>query len=268
MATCASVRRKGSTDPCCSRALVGHTLCGVHARSKSVTLWSSVNGDKLTAAARIQAVVRGWLLRRRLALAGPGVLHRAEVANSEDLETCEVADPLSYFGFIENGKTWWFDFATIWKWAQTSVEPTNPYTRAPLDIETQKRLHRMWSVRKCRRETIPPDPLRFEDRLRARWTTTCQVFATYGLGTLRPDIFLRLTKNDYVVLFRLLRDDLRVAHPDRNALSLIHRCLITAWSLPHAQFILQGSYALMVMLLHARDPYPLAFYILSALYRL
>jgi hypothetical protein len=268
MATCASVRRKGSTEPCCSRALVGHTLCGVHARAKSVILWSSVNGDKLEAATRIQAGVRGWLLRRRLALAGPGVLSRAGVANTEDLETCEVADPLSYFGFIEAGKTWWFDFATIWKWAQTSVEPTNPYTRVPLDVATRKRLHRLWSARRHRRESIPTDPIRFEDRLRSRWTITCQVFANYGLGTMQPDLFLRLTKNDYIVLFRMLRDDLRTSHPNRYALNLIHRCLITAWTLPPTQFILQGSYALMAMLLHAKDPYPLAFYILAALYRL
>lgn len=270
MATCASVRKKGSLDQCPSRPLVGHILCGTHARCKTVTLWASVNASKVSAAVRIQAFVRGCLLRRRLALGGPGVLCRAEVANTEDLDTCEVADPFSYFGFRENGKLWWFDFATLWKWAQTSVEPTNPYTRTPLDMETRKRLHRMWSVRRRRRESIPTDPVRFQDRLRARWTVTCQLFAENGLGTLNPEVFLDLTKNDYIVMFRMLRADLQTALPEtsKHALHLLHRCLLTAWTLPPAHFILQGSYAILTMLLHAKDPFPLAFYVLAALYRL
>lgn len=268
MATCASVRKKGSLDKCGSRPLVGHTLCGIHARSKTVTLWAVVNADKVTAATRIQAWMRGVLLRRRLLLAGPGVLSRKDAANTEDLDTCEVSDPLSYFGFREGDKLWWFDFATLWKWAQTSVEPTNPYTRVPLDTETRKRLHQLWAVRRRRREPVPADPSPFADRLRARWTVICQVFAEHGLGTIEPDVFLDLTKNDYIVLFRILRDDLRASLPLSHALSLIHRCLITSWTLPPGQFILQGSYALLTMLLHAKDPYPLSFYILSALYRI
>lgn len=191
------------------------------------------------------------------------------MANEEDLETCEVADPFSYFGFHENGKLWWFDFATLWKWAQTSVEPTNPYTRTPLDTSTRKRLHRLWSVRRRRHETTPADPPRVQDRLRARWTVSCQIFAENGLGTLNPDVFLDLSKNDYIVLFRMLRADLQTALPAQSthALQLLHRCLISAWTLPPAQFVLQGSYAVMAMLLNAKDPFPLAFYILAALYR-
>lgn len=266
MATCASVRKKGSTDQCRCRALVGHTLCGVHARCKVVTLWATVNSAKVDAVIHLQSVVRGWLVRRRLALAGPGVLRRATVANSEDLETCEVADPMSYFGFQENGKLWWFDFATIWKWAQTSVEPTNPYTRTPLDTETRKRLHRMWSIRRRRRETIPVDPPRFQDRLRVRWTVICQIIAEQNLQVLRPELFLELTRGDYVGLFRRLRTELQGQYP--HALHLIHRCLLSAWSLPPNQFILQASYVLMAILLHAKDPFPLAFHVLVGLYRL
>lgn len=268
MATCASVRKKGSLDQCGSRPLVGHTLCGVHARCKVVTLWASVNAHKVAAAVRLQAWARGVLLRRRLALAGPGVLCRKDASNTEDLDTCEVSDPLSYFGFREGDKLWWFDFATLWRWAQTSVEPTNPYTRVPLDDDTRKRLHRLWGVRRRRREPVPADPTPFLDRLRARWIVICQVFAEHGLGLMQPDLFLDLTKNDYIVLFRILREDLRASLPLPHALGLLHRCLITAWSLPPAQFILQGSYALQAMLLHAKDPYPLAFHVLSALYRL
>lgn len=269
---CTSVRRKGSAEQCGSRALLGHTLCGTHARAKVVTLWVDANKGKVLAAHRLQAVVRGWLVRRRLALAGPGVLHRADLSNDEDLETCVTADrqdPMDYFAFTEAGKTWWFDFATLWKWSQMSIEPTNPYTKVPLTVETKRRLRRMWSYRRRHRQPLPLEPSVFADRLRLRWMSVCQVFADNGLGTLTPDPFLRLSKNHYIVVFRILRDDLQASLPTQShyALSMIHRCLISAWTMPPTQFILQSSYVLMTILLHAKEEPALAFCVLSALYR-
>jgi hypothetical protein len=269
---CASVRRKGSVEQCGSRALLGHTLCGTHARSKTVLLWVNANQEKVHAAHRIQALLRGWLVRHRLALAGPGVLRRTELSNDEDLETCESSsrqDPMDYFAFTENGKTWWFDFATLWKWSLMSLDPTNPYTKVPLSVDTKQRLRRMWSARRRSRQPVPQEPSDFQDRLRMRWTVLCQVFADNALGTFNPEPFLRLTKNDYIVVFRILRDELQASLPttSRLALSLIHRCLISAWTMPPTQFVLQGSYVLMTMLLHATNEPALAFCVLSALYR-
>lgn len=271
---CASVRKKGSTDPCGARALLGHTLCGTHARAKTVTLWSDANQGKIAAVHRIQAVARGWMVRSRLRLAGPGVLHREGLCNDEDLDTCESCvrqSPLDYFAFTENGKTWWFDFATLWKWAQMSVEPTNPYTKVALAADTKKRLRRMWSVRRRHREPVPAEPSVYADRMRMRWTLLCQIFADNGFGLLDPSYFTSLSKNDYILLFRRLRDILYSsvpAHQSRHALVLIHRCLISAWTLPPIQFTLQSSYALLAMLLHAKDEFTLAFCVLSALYAL
>lgn len=271
---CASVRRKGSTDPCGARALLGHTLCGTHARAKTITLWADANKGKVLAVQRIQAVARGWSVRSRLRIAGPGVLHREGLCNDEDLETCESAarqHPLDYFAFTENGKTWWFDFATLWKWAQMSVEPTNPYTKVPLDVATKKRLRRMWSIRRRQRHPVPAEPSVYQDRMRMRWTLLCQIFADNGFGVLAPDYFTSLSKNDYIVLFRRLRDVLQGSvplHACRHALVLIHRSLISAWTLPPIQFTLQASYALLTMLLHAKDEFTLAFCVLSALYEL
>jgi hypothetical protein len=272
MATCASVARKGSTDQCPCRPLVGHTLCGVHARCKKVTLWATVNRDKLTAATRIQAIVRGWLLRNRLALAGPGVLRRRDLANDEDLETCVEAsrqDPMTYFAFEEAGKVWWFDYATLWRWSQMSTVTVNPYTKVPLTPETRLRLRKVWSYRRRHGQNVPSDPLKFTDRLHARWTILCQIFADNGFGDVSPEYFVGLSRTNYILLFRLLRDDVQASLPtQRGALTLIHRCLVSAWSLPPTQFVLQCSYVLMAMLVHSRDPYPLAFCVLSALYRI
>lgn len=177
---------------------------------------------------------------------------------------------MDYFAFTENGKTWWFDFATLWKWSQMSVEPVNPYTKVPLSVETKQRLRRLWSSRRRSRQPVPVEAGGFQDRLRSRWTTICQIFADNSLGVLNPDPFLRMSKNDYIVLFRIVREDLQTSLPtkSRHALSMIHRCLISAWTLSPTQFILQGSYAVLTMLLHTTDEPSMSFCVLSALSRL
>jgi hypothetical protein len=272
MPSCASVRKRGSLDQCPLKALNGHTLCGVHARTKSVTLWAVVNQGKVGAATRLQAWIRGVLLRRRLRLGGPGVLRRTGLSNDEDLVTCESSDrqyPLDYFAFEENGKIWWFDFGTLWKWAQRSTEPANPYTKVPLSVETRTRLRKVWSYRRRHRELTPLDPRDVEERLTVRWTIISQAVSDCGFGSLPVQPFLQLGTHDYVRMFRFLRDDVAATLPGNvHAGALIHRCLMTAWSMSPDQIALQCSYALMAMLCHTETPFPLAFCILSALYRL
>lgn len=144
---CASVRKKGSLDQCPANALFGHTLCGSHARAHTTVLWADANASKTACIIKIQAFVRGGLLRKRLRLNGPGVLYRSGLANDEDLVTCEDKerqDPLTYFAFNENGKVWWFDYATLSNWVYRSNIPLNPYTKVPLDIDTKRRMFQIW----------------------------------------------------------------------------------------------------------------------------
>ena len=270
--TCASVRKKGSVEQCRLKPLVGHTLCGVHARSKVVTLWAVANQEKIGSAVKIQAWVRGDRVRRRLRMGGPGVLHRVGLSNDDDLVTCETSDrqyPLDYFAFEENGKVWWFDFATIWRWAQRSIEPSNPYTKVPLSSETRTRLRKLWSYRRRHREPTPADPRDFTERLTMRWMIISQAVSDCGFGPLPVEPFLELSMQQYIRMFRYLRDDVAATLPGNlHAGALIHRCLMTAWSLTPDHVILQCSYALMAMLCHTENPFPLAFCILSAIYRL
>ena len=86
---CASVRKKGSTDQCTARSLRGLTLCGRHAKCKTITLWADVHKKRGDGMIKTQALVRGWLLRKRLALGGPGVLSRKQTTNDEDLVSYE-----------------------------------------------------------------------------------------------------------------------------------------------------------------------------------
>jgi hypothetical protein len=102
-----------------------------------------------------------------------------------------------------------------------------------------------------------------------RWTIISQAVSDCGFGPLLVEPFLHLGTHDYVRMFRFLRDDIAATLPGNlHAGALIHRCLMTAWSLSPDHVALQCSYALMAILCHAQAPFPLAFCLLSALYRL
>jgi len=265
---CAAVRKKGSKEQCSARAYPGHTLCGRHARCKTVVLWTDANKDLSNRLVRIQARIRGWLLRSRLKLAGPGVLCRKNLANDEDLETCEESSrehPLSYFAFEESGKVWWFSFPTIWKWCIRN--PTNPYTKVPLSTETRKRLRQLWYYHRKHKLPLPKGPPQFDERMRSYWNIIRQSLEDYGFGELYINI--NFSKNEYMSMFRMIRDDIPVTMSNKAARERIDRHLRVALSsmVPLQTYLLQCAYTLMICLMVPKDPYELAFTVLSAIYR-
>jgi len=275
MIRCASVRKAGSTDQCPLRALANHTLCGRHAKCKKAVLWANVHASHGTKLVRCQALVRGWLVRQRLAMCGPGVLSRSGVVNQDDPVTLEHRDnvhPFSYFGIEENGKVFWFEFDTLYSWCIRSTVPSNPFTKVPLSQDTRKRLREGWSYRQRHKLELPPESTVFEERVLQRWTLLCQLFEDYGFGQIHPRSFLRITKSQYRTLFLLIRDDLMTAipeaHPVRNLLlSYCTRGLHVAATLPSRLYTIQSIYTLLLMLTRQRDAYSVAFVVLSALYR-
>lgn len=275
MASCASIRKKGSIDQCTAKPLVGHTLCGRHARAKHVRLWCDAHKDTTSKIPKVQALVRGWLLRRRLRYAGPGVLCRKNLANDEDLETCEEAskeNPFDYFAFEENGKVWWFHFPTLWKWCLRSAEPTNPYTKVALSSDTRKRLRAVWGYQFRHKRGVPEEPNVFIDRMLGRWNIVCQIFADYGFGNINPRMFLPMGKNEYAVLFRFLRDDMEIVYPENNktkkfVITQCNRMINNVNIVQPNIYLLNSMYTIMVLLMYPKDPYILAFTILSGLYR-
>lgn len=271
MAQCVAVRRKGSVERCSAKSVTGHSLCGRHVRARKVQTWADAH--KHVDIQRIQACVRGWLFRKRLALGGPGVLCRKDLANTEDLVTCdERTHPLEYFAFTENGKTWWFDFSTIWTWCQKSHQPTNPYTKVALSTDTRKRLRTLWAYRRRNNETLPCESHTYEERLRGRWNILCQAFEDNGFTDLHPNQFMRMGKGNYAMAFRFLRSDLQVSM--RSTDNLFKRFMMwtlrgiqNAPTLSTVQYTLQSSYVFMLMACMPVDPYVTAFTLLSALYR-
>lgn len=271
---CASVKRKGCKDQCPTRALAGHTLCGRHARSKNIVLWKDANAHRSQGIIKAQAVIRGWLLRTRLAMAGPGVLRRRNLANDEDLETCEESskeDPFSYFAFEESGKIWWFHFPTLWRWCIRKQTPTNPYTKVPLSAETRKRLRAMWAYNRRHKLPLPQEPANSIERMEGRWYIISQLLEDNGFGDLDPNWFSRLTKRQLVEIFHMIKDDIDVTISHQRVRASTRKFVTHALSLAQTssapQYLLQASYVLMIILVTPRDPYTLAFTMLSAMYR-
>lgn len=275
MPTCASVRKVGSKDKCPSPALLNHTLCGRHARCKKVVKWTDVYASHTRSLVRTQALVRGWLLRNRLKLSGPGVLARKHLTNEEDpvtLERREDVHPFSYFGLEEHGKVFWFEFETIYKWCLRSHTPSNPFTKVPLSREARVRLREGWSYRQRHRMSVPSEPTTYNERLMGRWNIICQLFEDQGFGEMDPDGFARMTKQQYRTAFLFMRDDIPVVLPPKNQVRTLldlycARGARVASTMPADRYALQVAYTMLLILTRQKDPYTLSFVALSAFYR-
>lgn len=252
-------------------------MCSQHARGRDIVLWSDVNTRKSAAATKCQAFVRGCLLRKRLGLAGPGVLRRSGLANDDDLETCEDAHhehPLSYFAFEESGKVWWFHYGTLWRWCCRSPDPVNPYTKVPLSSETRNRLRAIWAYNRVhgidnpREEATPA-----AERIRYRVNLICQIAKDNGFGSISPSVFLELDRARWITIFRMIRDDLDTTLPKTMGRvrdmtrKYIEYMFEVGSMLPNNACVELASRIAMLMLLYPKDPYILVFTMLSAVYR-
>jgi len=271
MVQCTSVRKKGTLSRCGAKALNGYMLCGRHAKCKQITFWTNPYERHLHSIVRLQSVIRGWLIRRRLLFAGKGVLRRKDLANDEDLDTCIEAHrehPFTYFSFEENGKTWWFHYPTLWKWCLLKPEPTNPYTKQPLSPDTLERLRKIWAHSFIYKSGIPVESTEFRHRVFGRWNIVSQIFHANGFGHIHPDHCVNYSKRDLFVIMRMIKIDVPLL-PNRKDQEICMRALTdiqTKFSNP-IQYMLICPYALMVMLMTCKDQYALSFTILSAMYR-
>lgn len=273
MIQCASVRKKGSTDQCTANALKNHNLCGRHARCKVPVLWTVANASKETSVCKIQALVRGWLLRKRLELGGPGILCRKNLANNEELMTGdENIHPFDYFAYEEDGRIWWFSFNTIWRWCAQKESPDNPYTRNRIPTDVRKRIHAGWAYRQRHRIPLPEESNIFGERLRTRWTILSHIFEDYGYGDIPVNMFMRMTAAEFSYMFTLLHTDIRATVSDKEmwkqtAVRFCNRAIMTARSLSTPHYIMQSVYTLMLIMMKPKDPHAVAFMVLSAIHR-
>lgn len=271
---CASIKKRGSREQCPSKVLFGHTLCGRHARMLHPVLWATANQDKSKAAVCIQKHIRGWLIRLQLSRNGPGVLCRKDVSNTEDLATFEESTrqyPFTYFGFLENGKVWWFDFQTLYRWTLQTAVPINPYTKVPLDLDTRKRMFAVWSYNLRHRIPLAEESTVFEQRLQGRWNQLCHIFSCYGFGDIQPSFFRGFGKVQLYGIFRMMHDDLSFINMNpkvkQRLLFYCHRGMTGIHEAQTNVYLLQSVMKLLVMTTIPHDPYVLLFTMLSAIYR-
>ena len=252
-------------------------MCGRHARMKTPLRWADLHCHKSERITRAQALVRGWLLRKRLRMGGPGVLSRKKVANDEELVTCvekERQHPFEYFAFEENGKVWWFDFASLWRWSIQSHEPVNPYTKVPLSNDTRRRLRAFWGyIQRRKKVDLPPENSNYDQRLQHRWNLLCQLFIDNGFVDVHPNTFLNVESYELRTMLVLLERDVQVVLRDteygRNRILQICRIPLMERNrnLSPKMMKMWIPYILMVILSVPKDPYVMTFSVLSALYR-
>jgi len=265
MNRCAAVRKKGVMDQCPIRPMRGHSLCRRHAGARAPVLWKEIH--KASPVVRMQSLVRGWLVRRRLALAGPGVLRRRDVVNDEDLFTCESKDrqyPLNYFAFEEAGKVYWFDAESLWSWMTRAVEPVNPYTKTPLPNDVRKRL-REWGWRN--RMSYASDTA--DETMSRRWNVLVHIFRENGFVDSHPMQFANFDRADYRTMFVFLERDLQIVLPEKDLYRerLLRICRRGQKINDDDSSTLFCAFLLLKLLSIPKDPYVLVFSMLSAFMR-
>jgi len=269
MPQCASVKNRTSTDKCVSEAIKGHTLCGRHVRAKNPRLWSDVNRQKLNHFTKVQALFRGWCVRRVLKWAGPGVLTRKDCTNDEDLVTTESKErqfPLDYFGIEECGKIWWFDFGTIWEWIIRSVTPINPYTNVALAHSDLARLRKLHLYRRRSKLPVPMTSKDLDENINRRWNVIVHIFRSFGFEDIHPQQYANLTQNNLRTMFRFLITDLNSMPKPNQRLVIFCTKGMTATSKSNSGYII-NALNLLTIALTDTQAYDIVFLIVSALYR-
>ena len=282
MSSCISCRSLKSSDRCMSRALIGLSFCGKHAKSKTKRIWSEVNALHPKAIV-ISRIWRGYTLRNRLKLAGPGVLNREKCHNDDELVSLDSKNkvhPLDYFAFEEAGHIWWFDIRSIIGCLNSTLNPTNPYTRQPLTIDTRKRLRTVFNYRIRNRLETHHSPLPQRSNLETLdciWLNVCQILVENGFEDIVPNYFLRMNRSQMFVFVYYLINDLGSLCLEQPKIYNLKRCLrsIKAFRtqiMSQEPYLFNMSFKLGVILstlLHTlMEPYPFCFIIMSALYRL
>jgi hypothetical protein len=257
-------------------------LCGKHAKVKNLRLWKVVNNldDKVII---IQKFWRGYSIRNWLKIAGPGVLNRSICHNDEELVTMDEkksVNPFDYFSFEEGGKVYWFDVRSISENCMLKTDPTNPYTREPLTIETRRRLRQICIKRHRNNLNNMHDishKRSVDEIILSTWTHVCQIIIENGFFDMSPLYFISLNDTRLLIFNTIIRNDLIAwAAEHTSKLSRRHRYvfwmkrLIGEFStgVDTKRLVYLTGRVLITILNDCSDNYGVCFIIMSALHRL
>lgn len=264
---CASCRNVTTTDRCSSPAIPGLQFCGKHVKVRRPRLWTAIN-NVIPKVIRIQKIWRGFSIRKRIIECGPGVLKRSLCHNDDELITLESKYrqyPLDYFSFEEGGKVFWFDIESMLRIVFDNSTPMNPYTRQPINLETRRRLRRLWFYRRKGR-VIDYNKI---------WIHICQILEENGFEEINPMLFESLNRTQFLIFLNLLKSDLTaiVSESPTNKNRILALTAVKHVLAKHTPFTGQIDAGrkvgiLLYNLLHTTSPYPICFAIMSSITRL
>jgi hypothetical protein len=184
---CLSCKNKTSNERCTNTSIKMFLFCGTHAKRKVIRHWILENPSLARALIKTQALWRGYAVRYRIKLAGPGCLKRSLCHNDDEVVTGDAktdVSPFDYFSVVENdGKIWWFDQRSMIEWSQTSPQIRNPFTRNELSVEDARRLRHLYFLRKKGNIAVTHSiqlPATLEDMRDMRWLRVTQILHECG----------------------------------------------------------------------------------------
>jgi len=283
MATlCTSCKNKLSNDRCRNTALPGIVFCGIHSKLKTHRLWVDVN-DVQRRTTCISKRWKGYIVRKLLTLAGPGVLNRSVCHNQEELlsfEPMTTIRPSDYFGFEEHQKVYGFELRTMFDILNRSAVPLNPYTRQPLQLADRKRLRELYGYRHRNRLPIFYDNNKLVGStavLENRWLQLCQIAEEHGFYDIHPNLFLGLNRTQLYIFLTMILNDLKTWSAEHKG-KASKRVIYAFWvqtilnkyqTTPStSQYSFYVSTILLTMLYKSVESYSICFIIMSSLYRL
>lgn len=191
-------------------------VCGRHAKVRFPRLWHHINIEVILAVRSIQRIWRGFVVRHRLRLAGPGVLKRSLCHNDDEITTCESKfkqHPFDYFAIEEEGTIWWFDQRSIIQWAHKNHIVSNPYTRTVLKKEDMTRLREIIYIRAKYGMGVyhngSNNPSTNVERRDMRWLRIVQILREYDYNTIHPAHFYSMSSGHMNTFINFLREDIR-----------------------------------------------------------
>lgn len=159
------------------------------------------------------------------------------------------------------------------------LDPTNPYTRQPLSIDTRQRLRKI-CIRRNRRHLENLYDAKSKspgEVILSAWTYMCQIIIENGFFEMSPLYFTELNRSQLFVFVSILQKDIIAwAGEHKNPQSRRHRYIywITRLMKEYAKGIDTQNYSYLVgrvlvtILNDYSDNYPICFMIMSALHRL
>jgi len=283
MVLCVSCKNKTSLDQCTASALKGLLFCGKHIKSKNKRIWSALT-SKNDKASVIQRYWRGYFIRRKLKLAGPGVLNRKDCHNSEELVTMDDKNkvhPSEYFAFMESDKLYWFDIRSLYQYVRNSTNPTNPYTRQPISLDIRNRLRKLCQIRN--RQGVfnlhsEPTYSGFAERTDRKWLDLSQIIEENGFESVNHLLFVSLNKTQLYVLLNFIQIDLiefasehKTPNSTRKKYCVWMKSLLSKFvkfKYGSVQISYNAVRTLLSILNDCHEPYTVCFIIISALVRL